>query len=147
MTATVPAAFDPKPKALGVVFECTAHSAILAGQLVAFNGTGVDWHVEPADGTTTAMPIGVALYSQATAGGLVAIAGPGSIVKVCEGDGSAGLDAGNTIMASASTALGCVSTYVDTADAYEIGVMLEDAALSSTGYALLTAPYFVSKGA
>lgn len=147
MTATVPAAFDPKPKHLGVVFDCTAKSAILAGQLVAFNATGVDWDVEPADGCTTDMPIGVALHSQATVGGRVAIAGPGSVVKVCEGDGSDGLDAGNCIMASASTALGCVSTYTDGADAYQVGVMLEDAALSATGYALLTGPYFVSKGA
>ena len=146
MTGTTPAAFDPKPRALGAVTDCLATSAILAGQLVGYNGTGVDWTVEPTDDVTTTGVVGVALYSQATAGGNVAIAGPGSIVKLCEGDGSA-IDAGNSVMLSASTALGCISTYVDTADHFAIGVAMENISANKTGYILLTAPVWIGKGA
>jgi hypothetical protein len=145
MAGTTPAAFDPKPKYLSQTIDCIAASAILAGQVVAFNGTGVAWTVEPSDGVTTAAVVGVALHSQATVGGHVAVAGPGSILKVCEGDG-ANIDAGDTVVTSVSTATGCVSTAAQ-ADEYNVGVALEDITANLTGYILLTAPVWVAKGA
>ena len=47
MGATTPAAFDPKPRQLGTVIDCVAGAAILAGQAVVFNATGVDYTVQP----------------------------------------------------------------------------------------------------
>lgn len=146
MTGTTPAAFDPKPRQLGVVTDVYATSAILAGQLVGYNGTGVNWYVEPTDDVTTTGVVGVALYSQASADGHVAVAGPGSIVKLCEGDGAA-IDAGDSVMLSASTALGCISTYADTADHFAIGVAMENIDANGKGYVLLTAPVWIGKGA
>lgn len=145
MAATTPAAFDPKPRNLGTVIDCIAGSAILAGQVVCHNATGVDWSVEPVDSDTslTQAMIGVALYSQSTVGGHVAIASIGSIVKVCEGAGAA-IDAGEFLMASG--AAGCVITAVDSADASYLGIAMTDIGANSTGYALITSQY-AAKGA
>ena len=145
MTATTPAAFDPKPRQLGTVIDCIAGSAILAGQVVTFNATGVDWTVEPVDSDTSlvAPMLGVALYSQATTGGHVAVASVGSIVKVCEGAG-ADIDAGDFLMASG--AAGCVITATDGADAAYLGIAMTDIAKNATGYALIC-PQYAGKGA
>jgi hypothetical protein len=145
MTATTPATFDPKPKRLGTVIDCIATTAVLAGQVVAFHGTGVDWAVIPANGVTTTAPVGVALHDQATAGGHVAVAGPGSVLKVCEGAG-AGIDAGDCVKTAVSTALGCVITSAQV-DEYNLGIALEDITANLTGYVLLTSPCWVAKGA
>lgn len=144
MTATTPAAFDPKPRQLGTVIDCIAGAAILAGQVVTFNATGVDWTVEPVDSDTslTAPCLGVALYS-ASQGAHVAIASVGSVVKVCEGAG-ADIDAGDFLMASA--AAGCVITATDSADASYLGIAVTDIAKNATGYALIN-PQYVGKGA
>ena len=77
MAASTFAAFDPKPRRLGTVINFTATSAILKGHVVGFSATGVSWEVVPATGGVAATgitPIGVALYSQPTAGGKVAVA-------------------------------------------------------------------------
>jgi hypothetical protein len=146
MSATTPAAFDPKPKCLGLVVDCIAAGAILAGQVVSIEATGVGFQVTPCDGVTTAHPVGVALYSQATTGGPVAVAGQGSVLKVCEGAGT-GIDGGDMVQCDVSTALGCVITTVDTAVCYQIGVALEDITANSAGYVLLTGPLYLGKGA
>lgn len=145
MAATTPAAFDPKPKNLGLVLDMIAGSAILAGQVVTFNATGVDWTVEPVDSDTSlvAPMVGVALYSQATVGGRIAIASHGSVIKVCEGAGAA-IDAGDYLMASG--AAGCVVTATDGADASYLGLAVTDIGANSTGYALITMQY-AAKGA
>ena len=144
MTATTPAAFDPKPRQLGTVIDCIAGAAILAGQVVTFNATGVDWTVEPVDSDTSLVApcLGVALYG-ASQGAHVAIASVGSVVKVCEGAG-ADIDAGDFLMASA--AAGCVITATDSADASYLGIAVTDIAKNATGYALIN-PQYVGKGA
>ena len=146
MAATTPAAFDPKPKCLGTVIDGIAGVAILAGQVVSVEATGIGFQFQACDGVTTAMPVGVALYSQATVGGPVAVAGVGSVLKVCEGAGS-GIDAGDMVQCDVSTALGCVITAVTTAVSYQFAVALEDIAANSTGYVLLTGPLYLGKGA
>jgi pyruvate carboxylase len=144
MAATTPAAFDPAPRQLGAVIDCIAGAAILAGQVVTYNATGVDWTVEPVDSDTslTAPCLGVALYSVAS-GAHVAIASTGSIVKVCESAG-ADIDAGDFLMAGA--AAGCVITATDAADASILGIAVTDIAKNSTGYALI-GPQYAAKGA
>lgn len=143
MTATTPAAFDPEMIAGHRTVDVIATSAILAGQFVAFNSTGVDWTVEPANGVTTPGAFGVAMYS-AAAGAHLSVAIMGSVVKVCEGAGS-DIDAGDLL--SIGGALGCVITCVDSADHAAVGVALEDITKNLTGYTLLTAPCWVAKGA
>ena len=145
MAVTIPAAFDPKPRTLGTTIDMIAGSAILAGQVVTFNATGVDWTVVPVDADTSlaAPMVGVALYSQATVGGPIAIASLGSIIKVCEGAGVA-IDAGDFLMAS--SAAGCVVTATDGADASYLGIAVTDIAANGTGYALITMQYAAKGG-
>lgn len=142
MADTTPAAFDPAPKHLANVRTFTAGAAILAGQLVSIHGTGVDNTVHPTvDGTTTGCQ-GVALHTAAS-GAAVAVAGNGSILKVCEGAGSA-IDAGDGVMYD--SVAGCIITGVDSADCYWIGTALEDITANLTGYIELQIQY-VPKGA
>lgn len=145
MAATTPAAFDPKPRQLGQVIDCIAGSAILAGQAVVIPATGVDYTVIPCDSDTSKIEkfVGVALYSQATTGGHVAVAGIGSIVKVCESAGS-GVDAGDDLMAGA--AAGCVDTATDGADTQLLGYALTDGAANGQFYAVIS-PQYQPKGA
>jgi hypothetical protein len=130
MADTVPAAFDPKPKHLGLVMTYKAGAAILAGQVVAFHGTGVTDTVHPCVAGTTEAPVGVALYSAAK-DALVAVAGNGSVLKVCEGAGAA-IDAGHGVMVDDTA--GCVITGTDAAAAWWVGVAQEDIAANGTGY-------------
>lgn len=144
MAATTPAAFDPKPRQLGTVIDCIAGGAILAGQAVVFNATGEGYTVQPsdADTSTTECFVGIALYSQATTGGHVAVASIGSVVKACESEGAA-IDAGDFLCAGA--AAGCVKTITD-ADHTIIGYALTDIAANSTGY-IVVQPQVAFKGA
>ena len=143
MGDTTPAAFDPMPKHLANVKTYKAGAAILAGQLVSFHGTGVDQTVHPTvDGTTTGC-VGVALHSQASTGGYVAVAGNGTVCKLCEGAGSA-IDAGDGIMYD--SVAGCVITGVDSADCYWVGWAEEDITANKTGYCTINIQY-VPKGA
>ena len=124
MGAVAQASTDPKPRQLGVVLDMIAGEAIKAGQVVAFHGTGVAWTVWRHVTGTTVSPLGVALYDAAS-GAHVAIAGPGSIVKVKDGLDNAALDAGTQIMGSGTTE-GHVIAYTSAAGQEEpFGVMLE----------------------
>lgn len=130
MADTVPAAFDPKPKHLGSVKTYKAGAAILAGQVVAFHGTGVADTVHPCVAGTTEAPAGIALYSAAK-DALVAVAGNGSVLLACEGAGAA-IDAGHGVMVDDTA--GCIITGTDAAAAWWVGVAQEDVAANSTGY-------------
>jgi len=144
MAATTPAAFDPKPRQLGCTIDCVAGAAILAGQAVVINSTGVDFTVYPCDADTSAVDkfVGIALYSQATAGDKVAVAGMGSIILACESEGAA-IDAGDNLCAG--SAAGCVKTVTD-ADQELIGYAIADIAANGTGY-IVVLPQVALKGA
>ena len=144
MTATTPAVFDPQPKFVYDTVDAIAGAAILGGQVVAFNSTGVDYTVEPANGVTTKSVLGVAMSSQATVGGHVSVAAMGTICKVCEGAGSA-ITAGAALQVGG--ALGCVVTAARGAVSEQIGVAIEGIAGNGTGYALLTGAAYLGKGA
>ena len=147
MTATTPVAFDPAPLHLGLVLSFKAASAILAGQIVAFADTGVSRTVAPATSSLGA-PIGVALYSQATAGQLVAVAMQGSVVKVMLSADDGTADAGDWIGVSTVAGMGIVrdpaiqahDTIVGLQNA--IGLALDDitagaSTVGGTGYILV----------
>jgi hypothetical protein len=144
MAATTPAAFDPKPRQIGVTIDCIAGAAILAGQAVVMQATGDSYSVIPCDSDTSAVEtfVGVALHSQATTGGHVAVASIGSVILVTESAGST-IDAGDFLIAGA--AAGCVVPVSTTAAAI-LGFALTDGAANSTCYALI-APSMVLKGA
>ena len=143
MADTTPAAFDPKPTYLGPVRTYKAGAAILAGQLVGIHGTGVDWTVHPTVDGTVDNCVGVALHSQATTGAYVAVAGNGTICKLCSGDANA-IDAGDPIMLDG--AAGCVVVGSDAADDTWVGWALEDITGNQTGYCELQIQH-VPKGA
>lgn len=104
MANTTPVAFDPAPRMLGTVRNYLAASAILAGQIVSFSASGTTDTVAPATSSLSA-PVGVALYSQATTGGVVAVAGNGSELKIMLSTDAATADAGDWI--GVSTIAGC----------------------------------------
>ena len=145
MTAIAQAAFDPKPRRLGAVLNMIAGEAILAGDVVGFHGTGVSMTVRKHVTGTTVAPLGVALFSQATTGGKIAIASIGSIVKVKNAIDSA-LDAGTQIMGSGTTA-GHVIAYSSAAGGEEpIGYMLETLpATAVPAYAYITGSVKLTK--
>jgi hypothetical protein len=147
MTATTPVAFDPKPRRIGVVSTLTAESAILSGQIVSYADTGSSRSVVPATSSTGA-PIGVAAFSQATAGGKVTVYGPGSEVLIMlSADGSTA-DAGDLI--GVSTVAGCGIVRDPAIQAHDtviglqnaVGMALDDiaagaAAVGGKGYILI----------
>ena len=148
MADTTPAAFDPACRNPNFnVQDYISGAAILKGQVVGFNTTGVDWTVQPIVQATTAQPVGVALASvtaaEATAGKHVAVACMGSLVKVCEGKGT-GLDAGDFV--NDCSVAGCVATGAVTSAMWQVGVMQTDAAANGTGYCLIN-PVYIGKGA
>jgi len=108
MTATTPAAYDPKPERLGEVQSYKAGAAILSGQVVAFAATGVDNTVHPAIETTGSL-VGVALASAST-GDMVPVAGNGSILTVYSAADNTTIDAGDWV--SNSTVAGTVIVLV-----------------------------------
>lgn len=144
MAATTPAAFDPKPRMLGQVVDCIAGAAILAGQAVTFNATGVAYTVEPCDSDTNIINkfMGIALYSQATVGGHVAVASIGSVILACESEGST-IESGDNLCAG--SAAGCVKPVTD-ADAELIGYAVTGFSANSTGY-IMVLPQVALKGA
>ena len=147
MTATTPVAFDPAPLHLGLVMSFKAESAILAGQIVGFAATGLSRKVVPATSSTGA-PIGVALYTQATAGEEVAVAMQGCVVKVMLSADDGTADAGDWIGVSTVAGTGIVrdpaiqahDTIVGLQNA--VGLALDDiaagaATVGGTGYILV----------
>lgn len=148
MAAVTPASvfvYDPAPKYLAEVTGYLAAGTILRGQLLSFAGTGVAWTVTPSDGIDTAALVGVAL-NDATVGQSVAVAGPGSVVLVQNGDDTNTMEAGDMIMADVTTALGCVKAMADTTKHYQVGVLLEAMIGGGQAYALLVMP-LIAKGA
>lgn len=125
MTATVPVAFDPKPRRLQNVRTFVAGSAILRGQLVAAAATGVSKSVVPAIETTSA-PEGFALNSAAS-GEYVAVAGNGSELLCMNATVTTALDAGDWVSNSTVAGMtilleGTVATQnSETAGYYPVG--------------------------
>lgn len=128
----------------GVILNPVAGGTIKAGQVVAFNATGVAKTVEACNGETTTAPIGVALYD-ATTGQRVAVASTGSVVTVCEGPG-AGCDAGDLVGPDDAAVLGCIKTVTSVASASVIGIALDDIPANGTGQ-ILVQPFYLSKAA
>ena len=156
MGATTRAAFDPKPIRLGTVIDTIAGVAIYSGDVVAFKGTSTeDWTVYPCDNDETGAtgngaPIGVALYSQATVGGKVAVAGYGSVVLVRNALDGTAIDAGTTIVPGTTAGMVIAGTAPNAggADCYHIGKALTgDAAGGATFYILINGPVLTPKGA
>lgn len=142
MGNTTRAAFSPAPYGTPNTIDCIAGEAILAGDVVAIAGTGVDWTVWLQVQGTTEAPVGVAMAS-VSAGQHVAVASVGSMVKVKEGDGG-GLDAGDQLIGYV-TVPGTVNLDASAAAEWVIGYMLTDAAANATGYAMIN-PVFLGKG-
>jgi hypothetical protein len=106
MGATVPVAFDPKPRKLENVQTYKATTAILSGQLVGPADTAVQGSVIPTtSGAVTGTPYGFALHS-AAAGEWVAVAGNGSELKAMFSVDTAANDAGDWV--GTSGVAGCV---------------------------------------
>lgn len=146
MTAATQAAFDPKPKRLGAVLNMIAGQAILAGDVVAFHGTGVDNTVWKHVTGTTVAPLGVALHSASSAGDKVAVASVGSIVKVHNAITDSGLDAGTAIMGSGTTSGYVLAKTETTGGEEQIGFMLESLPASNVpAYAYITGPVKTTK--
>jgi len=138
---------DPFPTIRNVLvsgdalMNLTAGATILAGQVVAFAGTGVSNTVHPAVKGTTAQPIGVALYG-AVVGGHVAVAGPGCIVEVANADETV-IDTGdiledndNAVGGTVSTAARVITGAVAVVQ-YQIGIAVGDISANSTGKMLV----------
>jgi hypothetical protein len=137
--------YEPNPTYLAETTDFIAGSAILAGQVVAFAGTGVAWSVNPCNGVTTAGVVGVALHT-AAAGEHVAVAGPGSVIKVQNSDTANTMEAGDIVVAAATAALGCVVAETDNAAHYQVGILLEAMAGSGQAYCLLTPHHYINEG-
>ena len=144
MAATTPAAFDPAPRQLGVTIDCIAGAAILAGQAVVMQASGDSYSVIACDSDTSAVEtfVGVALHSQAVAGGHVAVASVGSVVKVYESAGST-IDAGDFLIAGA--AAGCVVPVGTTAAAI-LGFALTDGAANAELYCMVVPSMVLKSG-
>lgn len=122
----------------------TAGEDIKAGQVVAFADDGVSWTVHPAIKATTAMPIGVALYS-VDSGEEIAVAGPGCIVNVANFHDTTTIDAGDGLEPNDNAVGGTVNTLAllgSLAILYVIGYAVEDIGASGTG-AMLVNPHVV----
>jgi hypothetical protein len=137
MGNTTPVAFDPAPRRLGTVKTYLAASAILAGQICSFAASGASETVAPST-SSLGSPVGVALYSQATTGGVVAVAGDGSEVKVMLSTDTGSADAGDWI--GVSTIAGCAIVQdgaiagdgTEAAGLFPIGQALEDIAAGAS---------------
>lgn len=139
--ASTHVAFDPKPLRLGAVINMICGTAaIYAGDVVAFEASPSNMTVSPSVGTTTGVPIGVALHG-ATVGQKVAVASVGSIVKVK--DGGSGIDAGDELQTA--TVDGTVDAFTGVAQGFVIGYALADITAESTGYAFITGGHTVQK--
>jgi hypothetical protein len=139
MTATTPVAFDPDPeRPTGPTRTFKAASAILSGQVVAFADSGVSNTVAPAT-TSLAAVAGVALTSQATAGGDVTVAMDGSIVTVMMAADDSAIDAGHWVMVGAvagtvieyDPAIGSHAATQDAQSTAAIGKTLEDSVVGA----------------
>ena len=130
---------------LGATSTFIATAAITQGQVVAFSATGVSDSVVASVAEAGGRPIGVAISSQATAGGKVSVAMLGSIVRVAMADDTTGADAGDLLETNDCAVKGTVSTAaetaisgaVGTAHPQVVGVALDDIAGGSYGRMLI----------
>lgn len=122
-----------------------AGAAIKAGQVVAIHGTGVSRTVHPAVAGTTEAPLGVAVFDAAS-GAEVTVAGIGCIVYVANADDTTAIDAGHFAIVNDNAVGGTVSSLVDTAVTYAVGIAIDDIAGGGTGRILIN-PQYVSKSA
>jgi hypothetical protein len=90
------------------IISYTAVAAVKAGQVVAFNATGVSDTVQACAVGTTLGIAGVALYD-AAAGAKVAVAGPGCMCYVVNGIQATNWDAGTYLKAYGTTTAGTVT--------------------------------------
>ncbi len=135
---------------LGATSTFTATAAITQGQVVAFSATGVDDNVVASVAESGGRPIGVAITSQATAGGKVSVAMLGSVVRVAVADDTTGIDAGNLVETNDCAVKGTVSEVTESATGgatvtthpQVVGVALEDIAGGSYGRILVLAPAY-----
>lgn len=137
-TSTFPTLTNVLVSGKETVKTYTAGAAIKAGQLVAFNTTGVGQTVQPAIAGTTYTPAGVAIFDAAS-GAPVAVATDGAQVYVCEGAGAA-IDAGDFLVPDDCAVGGCVGimdpaigSHSATVTAFYCGVADTDIAANSTG--------------
>lgn len=115
-----------------------AGATVKAGQVVAFEATGVSRQVIPAVKGTTGQPIGVAVYG-VSSGAQVAVAMDGCLVTVANADDTTGIDAGDpledniaavggTVSAAALSEAGAVAVVKSL-----VGIALDDIAGGGTG--------------
>jgi hypothetical protein len=90
------------------IISYTAVAAVKAGQVVAFNATGVSDTVQACAVGTTLGIAGVAIYD-AAAGAKVAVAGPGCVCNVVNGIQATSWDAGTFLKAYGTTTAGTVT--------------------------------------
>lgn len=116
----------------------TAGADITAGQVVAFNDTGVSRTVEPAVNGTTGTVAGVALYS-VSSGAEVAVACRGCRCKVANGESDAAGDAGDPVQVYGTTTAGTVKAAAVTIDSTGnatiraiVGFLIDDMVNSGT---------------
>jgi hypothetical protein len=137
MGNTTPAAFDPAPRKLGVVKTYLAASAILAGSICSYAASGASETVACST-SSLGSPVGVALYSQDTVGGVVAIAGDGSEVKVMLSTDNGTADAGDWLGVSTIAGMAIVQDGAIANDSGEgaglfpIGQAMEDIAAGAS---------------
>lgn len=126
------------------IHKFIATTAVTAGQVVAFAGTGVSGAVIPAIKGTTGQPIGVALYGKA-AGELVTVACNGCVCYVANAESDVDIDAGHVLEDNDNaTVPGCVSmegvlgggVAVGVAH-YTVGIAIDDITRSLTGRMLV----------
>jgi hypothetical protein len=138
---------------LGTTSTFIATAAITQGQVVAISATGVSDSVVASVAESGGKPIGVAITSQATAGGKVGVAMIGSIVRVAIADDTTGADAGDLLETNDCAVKGTVSTAaeaaiggaVGTAHPQIVGVALDDIAGGSYGRMLVLAPSWMAQ--
>lgn len=141
------AGFEPAPRHEGLDLPLKAGATIEAGNVVAFE-TGKTGTVVPAT-TSTKGIAGVALYG-ALEGQMLAVAGPGSVVKVRVASGK-GVDAGELAFAVGTGETAGQVGKLDTATkgGWAVGFATEKIDASSAavvGY-VLVAPQYVVKEA
>jgi hypothetical protein len=127
----------------------TATTAVKAGQVVAYHGTGVSGAINKSVKASTVGAIGVALYD-AGVGVLVAVAMDGCVVYVANTDDATTIDAGDIL----GTTTNAVGGYVDainpvTAGAVpvrveKVGIALDDFAASGTGRMLISCGFMTT---
>lgn len=118
----------------GPTFTFVASAAITKGQAVCFNATGVSMSVEAGVAGAGAQYIGCAVTSQATVGGPITVALPGSICFMANAGDTAVIDAGDFVIGNDNTVKGTISAAgTGAATQYPLGIAIDDIGASGTG--------------